>query len=75
MAAHASPHVHVPCLAARTLACAVIKQAMVDALDPTADPRLRADAEQFLAGDNWYAAWCHTGGIEGTPLMSRRHIF
>jgi hypothetical protein len=74
MATHAATDVHIPSLAARTLACAVIKQAMVDALDPTADPQIRADAEQFLAGDNWYQAWCHTGGIEATPLLGHRHI-
>jgi hypothetical protein len=74
MATHAAIDVHIPSLAARTLACAVIKQAMVDALDPSADPKVRADAEQFLAGDHWYEAWCHTGGIEPTPLLSRRHI-
>jgi len=74
MPAHTAAHAHAPNLAARTLACAVIKQAMVDALDPTGDPRNRADAEQFLAGDHWYEAWCQTGGIDATPLLSRRHI-
>lgn len=69
----AANDVHVPSLAARTLACAVIKQAMLDALDPTAPPAVRKDAEQFLAGDSWYEAWCETAGLQPTPMLSRRH--
>jgi hypothetical protein len=66
MATHAATDVHIPSLAARTLACAVIKQAMVDALDPTADPQIRADAEQFLAGDHSYGR--HRGhAAPGSP--------
>jgi hypothetical protein len=65
--------VHVPSLAARTLACAVIKQAMLDALDPTAPADVRHDAEQFLEGDSWYEMWCETAGLKPTPLLSRRH--
>jgi hypothetical protein len=68
----AANDVHVPGLAARSLACAVIKQAMHDALDPTAPPDVRRDAEQFLAGDRWYEAWCETAGLEPTPMLSRR---
>ena len=55
------------------LACAVIKQAMMDALDPTAPADVRHDAEQFLNGDSWYEAWCETAGFQPTPLLSRRH--
>lgn len=69
----AATDVHVPSLAARNLACAVIKQAMLDALDPTAPADVRRDAEQFLAGDQWYEAWCETAGLVPTPLLSRRH--
>jgi len=69
----AATDVHVPSLAARNLACAVIKQAMLDALDPTAPADVRRDAEQFLAGDQWYEAWCETAGLAPTPLLSRRH--
>lgn len=63
---------HVPRLAARSLACAVIKQAMVDATDPTVPEQVRHDAEEFLAGDPWYHAWCETAGFAPTPLLSRR---
>lgn len=69
----ATNDVHVPSLAARSLACAVIKQAMLDALDPTLSPDVRRDAEQFLTGDQWYEAWCQTAGLDPTPLLSRRH--
>ena len=69
----AASDVHVPSLAARHLACAVIKQAMLDALDPTAPPDVRRDAELFLAGDQWYEAWCETAGLTATPMLSRRH--
>jgi hypothetical protein len=72
MATHAAHDAHVPSLAARELACAVIKQAMTDALDPTAPADLRRDAEQFLAGDVWFEAWCRTAGMEPRPLLSRR---
>jgi len=68
----ATNELHVPSPAARSLACAVIKQAMLDALDPTAEPTVRHDAEQFLTGDAWYEAWCQTAGIDPTPLLSRR---
>lgn len=74
MATQSAADSHVPSLAARTLACAVIKQAMIDALDPTVDPQVRADAEQFLIGDPWYEAWCQTAGLERAPLLSRRHV-
>ena len=63
---------HVPTLAARELACAVIKQAMIDALDPTAPAELRRDAEEFLAGDRWYQAWCETAGLEPKPLLTKQ---
>jgi len=56
---------NVPQLAVRTLACAVIKQALSDALDPTTRPDVRRDAEQFLAvmrgssGGAWQPACAH----------------
>lgn len=73
MARNATQDAHVPTLAARELACAVIKQALIDALDPTAAPELRRDAEAFLAGDPWYAAWCETAGLSTDPLL-RKHV-
>lgn len=63
---------HVPAIEARVLACAVIKQAMVDALDPTAPAELRRDAEEFLAGDGWYQAWCETAGLNPKPLLTKK---
>jgi len=60
---------HIPGLAARDLACAVIKQALTDALDPTTPADIRADAQAFLSGDEWYRMWCETGGYEPRPLL------
>jgi hypothetical protein len=48
------------------------ERTLLDALDPTAEPTVRHDAEQFLTGDAWYEAWCQTAGIDPTPLLSRR---
>jgi hypothetical protein len=64
---------HVPELAVKTLACAVIKQALSDALDPTTPPDLRRDAEQFLAGDAWFRRWCVAAGMRPIRLITRRH--
>ena len=63
---------HIPGLAARSLACAVIKQALVDALDPLAPAEVRADAQEFLSGDDWYRMWCEAGGYEARPLLHQR---
>lgn len=63
----------IPELTARTLACAVIKQALADALDPTVAPAIRKDAHEFLTGDDWYRVWCSAAGFKATPLLSR-HI-
>ena len=63
----------VPVPAVKTLACAVIKQALSDALDPTTPPDVRRDAEQFLAGDAWFRRWCMAAGMPPTRLISRRH--
>jgi hypothetical protein len=49
--------------AVKTLACAVIKQALADALNPTTPPAVRRDAEQFLAGDAWFRRWCLAAGV------------
>jgi hypothetical protein len=65
-------YAHVPELAARTLACAVIKQALADALDPTLPIDVRRDAHQFLAGDDWYRRWCTVAGLQPVRLLSRR---
>ena len=63
-----------PVLAVKSLACAVIKQALSDALDPTTPPEVRRDAEQFLAGDEWFRRWCIAAGMPQTGLISRRHV-
>jgi hypothetical protein len=62
-----------PEVAVKTLACAVIKQALVDALDPTTPPEVRRDAEQFLAGDAWFRRWCMAAGIRPTRMINRRY--
>lgn len=66
-------YLHAPELAVRTLACAVIKQALADALDPTTPRDVRRDAEQFLAGDAWFRRWCVAAGMPPVRLISRRH--
>jgi hypothetical protein len=66
-------YVSLPEPAVKTLACAVIKQALADALDPTTPPDVRRDAEQFLAGDAWFRRWCVAAGIHPTRLISRRY--
>jgi hypothetical protein len=63
---------HVPGLPTRTLACAVIKQALVDALDPTTPEGIREDAQAFLSGDKWYRIWCRSGGYSPSPLLRRQ---
>ena len=65
--------VHAPELAVKMLACAVIKQALTDALDPTTAPDIRRDAEQFLAGDAWFRRWCTAAGMPPVRMISRRH--
>jgi len=64
---------NAPELAVRTLACAVIKQALSDALDPTTPPGVRRDAEQFLAGDAWFRRWSAAAGMSPVRLITRRH--
>jgi hypothetical protein len=71
MPSNCTAALHVSDMAARTLACAVIKQALADALDPTVAPDIRKDAETFLTGDDWYRVWCNAGGFKATPLLSR----
>jgi hypothetical protein len=63
---------HMPGLTARPLACAVIKQALVDALDPTTPQGIREDAQSFLSGDEWYRMWCNAGGYSPSPLLHRQ---
>ena len=74
MPASNEPVANVPGLTARTLACAVIKQALADALDPTTPAAVRADAKVFLAGDEWYRMWCTAGGYTPTPLLHRQDV-
>lgn len=64
---------NVPELAVKTLACAVIKQALCDALDPTTPTDVRRDAEQFLAGDAWFRRWSVAAGMPPARLITRRH--
>jgi hypothetical protein len=64
---------NVPELAVKTLACAVIKQALSDALDPMTPPDVRRDAEQFLAGDAWFRRWSVAAGMRPIRLITRRH--
>ena len=66
-------YANVPELAVKTLACAVIKQALSDALDPTTPPVVRRDAEQFLAGDAWFRRWCVAAGVAPVRMITRRH--
>lgn len=54
---------HVPVIAARTLACAVIKQAIADSVDPTVPHEVQRDAREFLAGHLDYQRWCEVAGI------------
>jgi len=63
----------VPEMAVKTLACAVIKQALTDALDPTVPADVRHDAEHFLAGDLWFRRWCAAADLPETRLLSRRY--
>jgi hypothetical protein len=72
MAYPISEDAHVPGLAARSLARAVIKQALADALDPTVARSVRHDARLFLQGDRWYREWCSVADIDPTPLIQRR---
>ena len=65
-------YAHVPELASKTLACAVIKQALADALDPTQPADVRRDAFKFLSGDAWYRRWCLMAGLKPVRLMSPR---
>ena len=65
---------HIPQLAARTLACAVIKQALSDALDPTTPTDVRKDAQAFIAGEQCYQAWGSAGGYKPTPMLSRHTV-
>jgi hypothetical protein len=69
---NAVAYAHAPELAVKTLACAVIKQALLDALDPTAPLDVQRDAREFLAGDRWYRGWCTAAGIRPVRLLSRR---
>jgi hypothetical protein len=68
----ATAYTHVPEMAVKTLACAVITQALRDALDPTAPPEVQRDARDFLAGDQWYRRWCTAAGIRPVGMLSRR---
>ena len=63
---------HVSEVVSRTLACAVIKQALADALDPTVPDPIRLDAQAFIAGDERYQTWCRTAGMTPRPLYRPR---
>ena len=64
---------HLPELTVKALACAVIKQALSDALDPTVPDDVRRDAQSFLAGDQWFRRWCAAAGMRPVRLLTRRH--
>jgi hypothetical protein len=66
-----STYLHVPKMASKTLACAVIKQALADALNPTQPFDIRRDALEFLSGDDWYRQWCTMAGVKPVRLLSR----
>jgi hypothetical protein len=69
----AAAYSNVPNLSVKPLACAVIKQALSDALDPTTPLEVRRDAEQFLAGDAWFRRWSVAAGMSPIRLITRRH--
>ena len=69
----AAAYSNVPNLSVKPLACAVIKQALSDALDPTTPLEVRRDAEQFLAGDAWFRRWSAAAGMSPIRLITRRH--
>jgi len=68
----ATAYTHVPEMAVKTLACAVIKQAVRDALNPMVPLEIQRDAQDFLAGDQWYRRWCTAAGIRPVGMLSRR---
>jgi hypothetical protein len=65
---------HVPELATKTLACAVIKQALADVLDPTVPEDVRQDAQDFLDGNEWYRQWCTVAGLKPVRLIHSRRM-
>jgi len=63
---------HIPSLAARPLAQAVIKQAMLDAVDPRVPANVRKEAEDFLSNECRYIPTAKAAGLDPKPPMTRR---
>ena len=53
------------------LAVAVIRQAVVDATNPSAETRVRAAARAFLAGSPMLYQWCGVAGIDPVLVLER----
>jgi hypothetical protein len=53
------------------LAVAVIRQAVLDAANPSADDRVRAAAQDFLAGSPMLRQWCDIAGIDPGLVLER----
>jgi hypothetical protein len=70
---NAAARQHAPEMAVQTLACNVIKQALLDALDPMAPLDVQRDAREFLAGDQWYRRWCVAAGLRPVRMLTRWH--
>lgn len=51
------------------LAAAVIKQAISDALNPTAPSIVRREARHFLENSDDYRFWCRMGGVDPLALL------
>jgi hypothetical protein len=64
--------VHVPKMAAKTIARAVVKQARSDALDPTVPAEVRRDAHEFLADHPNYRQWCEVAGLVPQAIHIRQ---
>ena len=53
------------------LAIAVIRQAVMDATNPSAEDRVRAGAREFLAGSPMLREWCGVAGIDPGLVLER----
>jgi len=63
---------HIPGLVAKGIAEAIILQAEKDATDPMAPAHVRADASDFLAGQNRYVPIAKVAGLNPQPPMTKR---
>ena len=53
------------------LAVAVIRQAMLDAVNPTAATRVRDGARAFLAGSPMLRQWCSVAGLDPGIILEK----